>query len=464
MRLARAGIRIRTTLAAVLVVGVALAVAAAGLVLTVRHTLRSSIQSSAAVRAADVAMLAKSGPLPATLPARGEALLVQVLKGGRRVVAESASIEGEAPFCELPLAPDQTRTFTMPVLAEGGTPDPAEAADEPAAPFVVVAQGVETSSGPATVLVAASLGSLQDATDALVPLLAAGVPLLMAVVGLTTWALTGRALRPVHRIIAEADEISSSLPDRRLPVPVANDEIRELAEAMNRMLDRIEASSLTQRRFTADASHELKSPIAAIRTMLEVALQDPGQADLPSLLEDLLSEDVRLELLVSDLLVLARFDEAGLRLNRARVDLARLVEEEVAALARPKGPAIDTSDVVPVTLLADAARLRQVLRNLLDNAVRHAGRRVWVATRVEEGQAVTVVSDDGPGIPEDMRERVFERFVRLDEGRGRVDGGTGLGLSVCRAIVAAHGGTIRVAEPLRGGATIEIRIPLGTER
>ncbi|HEY3317048.1 MAG TPA: ATP-binding protein [Coriobacteriia bacterium] len=459
MRLPPLGIRARTALTATVVVGVALVASSVVLVFTMRYAVGSSIRAAAATRASDVALLARSGSLPAAIPGRGESLLVQVLDSGSRVVAASPSIDGDPPLASVSLRPGGTRTFTLASLPESGRSQAAEVNFEPSAPFVVAAQAVSTTSGPVTVLVAASLSPLEDTSDALVPLLLGGVPVVLLVVAATTWALTGLALRPVAAIRKDAEAISSSIPDRRLPVPPARDEIRDLAETMNRMLDRIETASLAHRRFALDASHELKSPIAAIRTMLEVARQDPSGADVPALLDDLLAEDQRLERLVSDLLLLGRSDEGGLRLSLSRLDLSRLIEEEVATVARRDARRIGTRDVEAVTLTADADRIRQLMRNLLDNAVRHASDRVWVGAREQDGCVVLTVSDDGPGIPEEARERVFERFVRLDEGRGRDEGGSGLGLSVCREIVRAHGGELRFADPEHGGATAEVRIP-----
>lgn len=424
-----------------------------------RYALRSSIEASAATRASDVALLARSGSLPAVLPGHGESLLVQVVSASG-VVAASPSIQGDAALATVSVRPGESRTFTVPSVSEKPDSPGSEVNLEPSVSYVVTALGVGTPSGPATVLVAASLSPLEDVSDALVPLLLGGVPFLLLIVAGTTWALTGVALRPVEAVRKEAESISSSALDRRLPVPHAHNEIHDLTETMNRMLDRIESASILQRRFTANASHELKSPIASIRTMLEVAMRNPAGVDLPALIEDLLVEDRRLELLVSDLLLLGQSDEGALRLAVSTFDVAPLVEEEVHSVAKPNGPHIDATAVESLSVTADAARIRQLLRNLLDNAVRHARTGVWVAARQAEGELVLTVSDDGPGIPEEDRERVFDRFVRLDEARSRGDGGTGLGLSVCRAIATAHGGNVRVVSPLHGGATVEVRLPI----
>jgi signal transduction histidine kinase len=458
MKMRPFGIRARTTAAAVLVVGVALATGAFGLVGLMHNALESSIAAAAATRAADVALLAKSGALPSTLPGRGEALLVQVVESGGHVVAASPSLTGGPPLTQVVLAPDTMRVFTVTDVADDvtGVPDP-EALLEPDFPFLVAAEGVRTATGTATVIVAASLSPLESTSDTLTSLLELGVPLVLLVVAATTWSITGRALQPVAAIRAEAESISSSL-DRRLPVPTARDEIRDLAETMNGMLDRIEASAVLQRRFTANASHELKSPIAAIRTMVEVAARNPSETDLPSLLDDVLAEDRRLELLVSDLLLLARSDEHALNLNVAPLDLTRLLKEEAASVRRDGISQVRVRVVQPLTVHADEGRLRQLLRNLLDNATRHAVSTVDLGAHIDGPWVVLTVRDDGPGIPAEDRDRVFERFVRLDENRSRREGGTGLGLPVSRAIVQAHGGAIAVVDsPV--GATLEVRLP-----
>lgn len=454
------GIRARTTLISTIVVVVAFAIGSAAIIAATRYALRSSIAASATTRAADIALLAHAGGLPSVLPGRSEALLAQVVDAADTVVASSGNIGGESPLSTVKVAAGQVRTFDVTALPDDatGTPDP-DGGAESTAPYLIVVQGVETTAGPSRVIVAASLNPLETTSDALTSVLLYGMPAMALLVALVVWAMTGWALRPVEAIRSEAESISSSL-DRRLPVPAARDEVRDLAETMNHMLDRIEASSLAQRQFTANASHELKSPIAAIRTMLEVAQRDQHTAPVSELIDDLLAEDRRLEMLVSDLLVLARLDEGNAPMRPRWLDLGELAAEEAETVRRPNGVPIESTCTGPVRVNADDGRLRQVLRNLLDNAVRHAAGRVWVACRAADGAAILTVSDDGPGVPSADRERVFERFVRLDSNRSRGEGGTGLGLAVSRALVEAHGGTIALVEPLRGGATVEVRLPL----
>lgn len=455
----RLSIRARTTLVATVVVGIALAAASGALIASTRSGLSASLRQAAETRAADVAQLAEKGILPVVLPGAGEALLAQVLDGRSRVIASSPSIEGQAPMVRVTLAPGRSVSRDVAALAEldGQADGQVGAAVGPG--WTMAARGVETTSGPLTVVVVASLGAVDEASGILQPILYQGGPILLLVVAGLTWALTGRALRPVAAIGKEAEKISAVALERRLPVPSAHDEVRDLAETMNLMLDRIEAATRRQRRFTADASHELKSPVAAIRTMVEVALRDQRYHVAAGLLEEVLAEDVRLEMLVADLLLVAHYEEAGLPLRIVPTDLDSLVAEESSSLRARADLAIDVETVGDLRGAVDQERMRQLLRNLLDNAARHARTGVWVSARRTDDEFVIDVSDDGWGIAPEDRERVFERFVRLDEGRARVEGGTGLGLSVCRVIARAHGGEVRFVTAAHGGATVELRLP-----
>ncbi|HEY3317141.1 MAG TPA: HAMP domain-containing sensor histidine kinase [Coriobacteriia bacterium] len=450
----------RTTLAAVAVVTVSLAVAAVALVGAARASLTSQITSAASMRAEDVATLVKTNHLPSPISGRDESLLVQVVDGGGRVVASSASIEGQGPLVPLSSADATPRTFTAPRLQGGADESGGEDGDPSTSRFVVAVRGTDAKTGRMTVIVAASLAPVEQLAGVLTPLLGAGLPLVMLVIGATVWALTGRALLPIEAITTEAETISAAALEKRLPVPDTGDEVAHLAQTMNGMLDRLESAAVRQRQFVADASHELKSPVAAIGMMLDVAESDGERVDRRVLLGDLRAEDERLAALVTDLVTLACADENAVGLRVTDVDLDDVVIAELAVLRSTTDCAFDLAGLRPVRIRADRARLAQLTRNLLENAARHAGSRVRVSTRAEGDEAVLTVSDDGTGIAEADRERVFERFVRLDEGRSRSDGGTGLGLAVCRAIARAHGGEIRVADTSETGTTFEVRLPL----
>jgi signal transduction histidine kinase len=241
--------------------------------------------------------------------------------------------------------------------------------------------------------------------------------------------------------------------------PPTGDEIAALATTMNGMLDRLEASDRAQRRFVADASHELRSPIATLTTTVEVAAADPSGQTWPEMAPVLRSQSRRMGRLVEDLLTLARIDDTGLRLRTADTDLDEVVREEITRM-RPALRHELRVQVEPARIRGDAGRLQQVLRNLLSNAERHAESWIAVRLRTEGQEAVLTVDNDGAAIAPEDRERVFERFVRLDDSRARDTGGSGLGLAISRELVAAHGGTIRAGEDPGGNCRFVVRLPL----
>ncbi|MFF3499254.1 ATP-binding protein [Streptomyces sp. NPDC003247] len=310
---------------------------------------------------------------------------------------------------------------------------------------------VETGDrGTLTVHAGAPLSAERSAVGAALTVMLIGFPLLLAVVAGVTWRVTRRALRPVEGIRREMAAITASADlARRVPEPDTHDEIARLARATNETLAALETAVERQRRFVADASHELRSPIASLRTQLEVGAAHPELLDVPGAVED----TVRLQNLAADLLLLARLD-AGERPADTRVDLAVPAREQAAGRARV------TVDAESVDVTGSRGQLGRVLANLLDNAERHARSAVTVAVRREGRWAVVEVADDGDGVPEADRERVFERFVRLDAARSRDDGGTGLGLAIARDVVVRHGGTLTVRQASAGGALFELRLPV----
>ncbi|MEU0356100.1 sensor histidine kinase [Streptomyces cyaneofuscatus] len=307
-----------------------------------------------------------------------------------------------------------------------------------------------------TVHAGAPLAAEQEAVNTVRGAMLTGLPLLLAVVAGVTWLVTRRALRPVEGIRREMAAITASEDlARRVPEPGSRDEIAALARTTNETLTALEASVERQRRFVADASHELRSPIASLRTQLEVAEAHPELLDLPGAVAD----TVRLQVLAADLLLLARLD-AGEKPGAARLEVGALVREEVSQR---------TGDRIPVTVevAEDAAyevngsrgQLVRVIGNLLDNAQRHAGHRITVQVAADGSGVRVEVRDDGAGVPEDERERIFERFVRLDDARSRDDGGAGLGLAIARDVAVRHGGTLTVHRAPEGGAAFRLWLP-----
>ncbi|MEU5521652.1 HAMP domain-containing sensor histidine kinase [Streptomyces sp. NPDC047860] len=304
--------------------------------------------------------------------------------------------------------------------------------------------------GRLTVHAGAPLAAEQSAVRTALTGMLIGLPVLLGVVAGVTWLVTGRALRPVEGIRREMAAITASEDlARRVPEPATHDEIARLARTTNATLTALEASVERQRRFVADASHELRSPIASLRTQLEVAAAHPELLDLDGAVED----TVRLQQLAADLLLLARLD-AGERPADAPVDLAALAREEAAGR-----PGV-TVHAEPAEITGSRGQLGRVLANLLDNARRHARERVTVTVRREGAWAVLGVADDGEGVAEADRERIFERFVRLDAARSRDDGGAGLGLAIARNVAVRHGGTLTAGAAPAGGALFELRLPL----
>ncbi|MDQ0987119.1 cell wall metabolism sensor histidine kinase WalK [Streptomyces sp. V2I9] len=307
-----------------------------------------------------------------------------------------------------------------------------------------------------TVYAGAPLAAEQEAVDTVRGAMLTGLPVLLLVVAGVTWLVTRRALRPVEGIRREMAAITASEDlTRRVPEPDSRDEVARLARTTNETLTALEASVERQRRFVADASHELRSPIASLRTQLEVAEAHPELLDLPGAVAD----TVRLQVLAADLLLLARLD-AGEKPGGGTVELGALVREEVSQRTGDRiAVAVEIPEGGAFEVTGSRGQLARVVGNLLDNAQRHAEARVAVSVAAD-GRGVRVeVRDDGAGVPEDERERIFERFVRLDDARSRDDGGAGLGLAIARDVAARHGGTLTVHRADEGGAAFRLRLP-----
>jgi signal transduction histidine kinase len=269
----------------------------------------------------------------------------------------------------------------------------------------------------------------------------------------------GRSLRQVERIRGQVARINAERLDGRVDVPPTNDEIHALALTMNTMLDRLQASDTEQRRFVSDASHELRSPLATLRAGIEIAAADPTGAMWLQMKDVLSEETARMSFLVEDLLTLAKANDGGLRVEQKDVDLDDVLDQEIRRLRSTSRNQISV-ELVPTRIRGDARRLAQVLRNVLDNADRHALSRIAVDLHTAGDRVILTVDNDGDPIPEADRERIFERFVRLDGSRSREGGGSGLGLAIAAGIVAAHHGSIRPTDGPAGHCRFEITLPL----
>jgi signal transduction histidine kinase len=451
MRERMGSIRVRTTAAAVIVAGVSLALAAITVVTLLQRQLRDNVRSAALLRArtfADELASGVSADVVIVGDPEADQELIQVLDADGKVVLASSNLAGRGPIAHL--APGETRTIAP------RSPEDEEPFDEP---FLVAASSSVTPRGRLTVIVARSLEVVAEASDTLKAELAVAMPLLLLVIGALTWRVVGRALSPVDAIRAEVEAISSRELHRRVSEPPGSDEISRLASTMNRMLARLEAGRLRERRFVSDASHELRSPVATIRQHAEVAMSHPEQTDTRELAEIVLDEDARLQRLVEDLLLLSRIDEGTLELRGEPVDLDDLLFEEAERLRGATHLRIDVGGVSAGRVLGDGEQLGRLIRNLTDNAARHTHTTIALSLAERDGEVVLRVDDDGAGVDDDERERIFDRFVRLDEARDRDSGGSGLGLAIVREVAAFHGGTVDVVDGHLGGTGFEVRFP-----
>ncbi|MGW7050867.1 sensor histidine kinase [Streptomyces sp. NPDC054887] len=468
MRRLFGSVRARAALGATAVVAVALVAAGLAVLLVLRANLIDQADLQAEVDARNVASQVALGRPYADVEWPDDRP-VQVVDEDRHVVAVSDDLEaiGGAGSPEVRVRGGGAGEDDDPEPGEVSDDEPrmssgSATVDGERADYRFAAVEVRTARGQdVTVYAGAPLAAEQAAVGTVREAMLTGLPALLAVVAGVTWLVTRRALRPVEGIRREMAAITASEDlSRRVPEPDTHDEVARLAATTNETLAALEASVERQRRFVADASHELRSPIASLRTQLEVGAAHPELLDV----RDAVRDTVRLQGLAADLLLLARLD-AGERPGQGRVDLGALVREEVSQRA----------DRLPVTVSGGSGgsggsgacevagsrgQLARVLGNLLDNAQRHADGRVEVSLRRERGAVVLGVSDDGAGVPEGERERIFERFVRLDEARSRDDGGAGLGLAIARDVARRHGGTLSVTRGPLGGALFELRMPV----
>jgi signal transduction histidine kinase len=451
MRERLGSIRVRTTAAAVLVVGVALALAAIAMVTLLERSLRQNVRTSAMLRAEEIAVELASRIPTDELGLGGadeDEEFVQVLDADENVVIASPNVASRPAI--VALAPGETRA-----IGPRSPPD-VEPFDDP---FLTVASSPVGSEQQLIVIVGRNLEDTEEARRALIRVLAVALPLLLVVVGVVTWRVAAKALSPVDAIRAEVDAISSRDLHRRVSDPPGDDELSRLAATMNRMLERLEAGRLRERSFVSDASHELRSPVATIRQYAEVALTHPTQTDIRELAEVVLEEDVRLQRLVEDLLLLTRIDEGTLAPPTEPIDLDDLVLEEAKRLRGASNLRIDIRRLSPGRVLGDRAQLERLIRNLTDNAVRHARTTIALSLMERDGEVVLHVDDDGTGVDDAERERIFDRFVRLDEARDRDSGGSGLGLAIVREMATFHGGTVDMMPSELGGTGFEVRFP-----
>jgi len=431
-----------------LVVAGAFGFGAAAFVSILRTRLTDAVDQTAINRVNDVVALQN---IPNSLSFPGDTdTFIQVVSTTGTVLSRTENAE-DSPAVSLQKATPQVQVFTVGRLGNGASE-----------PFRVAAVSATISGEAVFVFAGESLKPTDSTVSAVTRDLLIALPFLVGLVGLIAWRTTKRALRPVHQITAQVSSIGESDLSRRVPAAAVDDEIGELATTMNAMLARVEQAMSRQRRFVADASHELRSPLTSLRTQIEVASTDPAGVTMREAEPDLLAELDRLDHLVRDLLGMARIDARATVVTA--FDLSSSVRKAMSQ-RRSTAQVVHRVDVPtsPVIVLGVADHLTRAVGNLVDNADRHAVGRVDVSLHVDHDQAVIEVVDDGSGIPVDKREYVFERFTRLDDARATDDGGSGLGLAIVRDIISMHGGTIAATDgtiaPMTG-ARMVIRLPL----
>ncbi len=438
----RATLRVRVTIVAMVVVAAALAAASAALLITLRWTMLANLDDSVEARVGDLSALYDTDRLPATLEVDRDAF-AQVIDPSGAVVAASRNARAN------------------PML------DPADQQGEFSAELPSVARDpvrvlVAATDDGGWIVAGAGLGDISRVLRSAGTYLLVAAPLLTALVGGLVWIVMGRSLRAVEAIRAEVADIGGGDVHRRVPEPETQDEIGQLAATMNDMLDRLETSHEAQARFVCDASHELRTPIAVMRHQLEVALREAGDHPLRGTLTEVLDEDLRLQRLVEDLLVVARRDNTDTDDGRhTLVDLDDIVLDQTARLAAAHPDhRIDTRGISAGQVRGRSDDYLRIVRNLLDNALRHAQTTVAIHLNATDDNVVLHVDDDGKGVPPNQRERIFERFTRLDESRSRESGGSGLGLAIVADLVARYDGTVSITEaPSLKGARFTVSFP-----
>lgn len=448
---ARTGVRARSVLVAVVVVVVAMVVGGTGLVLVLRSSLQQSVEATGRARAAEIVSLIDAEGVGATVAVLGDQsrtdVVTLVLDARGAVIGSSRrSVTTALSALRPAVGGYASEERDIDTLDEQGE-------------WQVVTTAVSSGGQTCYVQVALPIHIQRDTVQTVAVLLLAGTPLLLGAVAVAVWVLVGRALRSVEQIRTAVAEIDARALSARLEVPPTRDEIAALAQTMNAMLDRLQASDRAQRAFVSDASHELRSPLSTVSTAAELAARTTDEEVRSRLLDTMNAELERMRGLVGNLMVLARTEAQDVGAPAVDVDLDDLVDHEARRL-RTTSRCTVTTHVEPVRVRADRSRVAQPLRNLVDNAERHAVGQIALTLTTQGDEAVIWVDNDGSEVDPEDRERVFERFVRLDVSRTRDAGGSGLGLAIARAGIASQGGAVRVVDHPLGWCRFEIRLPL----
>ncbi|HEY1700950.1 MAG TPA: HAMP domain-containing sensor histidine kinase [Trebonia sp.] len=447
----RRGLRSRVTLTAA--AGLLVAFAAADLLLLagVRAALNNSVDDSARQAAQQVVAMINSQTLPDPVPVAAGTVTIQVLSPAGQIIDVSAGSDRLVPLLSPARAAADAQAGSVTMLNGG--------------PYGLssLVRIVASSAANGDIVISAVPYSPASSSLTLVErALLIGTPLLFVLFTGAIWLAVGSTLRPIALLRRGAAAVSETGVPEALPVPAARDEVRSLALTLNDMLSRLALARQRQRDLVSDTAHELRSPIASIRTQLEVALDHPRAQAWETTARDVHADTLRLARLAEDLLVLARLDEHA-DAAAGTGDLAEIATAAVSRYAEARVPVTQAVPVTPCLVTGEAAALDRALVNLIDNAARYAESAVAVRVARTDGWAELTVTDDGPGIPETDLERAFGRFTRLDDARSRDgadDGGAGLGLAIVRATARACGGSARLERVTPAGLRAIVRLPL----
>lgn len=440
-------VRFRVSAVATLAAAAVLIVAGLSLLAAQRRQLTDSLDNTIRQRADDLTALVDGGQIPRALGGPIDPdTLVQIVTPDGNVLAAGPNVATPSPMADPP-PPNKTEVLRRVHLP----PDNGE--------YRLLSRRHDGPNGATIIHVAGTLDDVRDSLRVLATSLTIAIPVVAMFLAALIFWLVGRTLRPVEAIRAEVANIRGADLHRRVPQPSRDDEIGRLAGTMNDMLDRLERATNAQQRFVADASHELRSLLTRLRSELEVDAAHPEVADLAATHRSVLDETIALQRLVDDLLLLARGDAGAVTGRREPVDLDDIVLRHADRLRTEGRVAVDVSGVSAAQVIGDADQLSRAMRNLVDNAARHAHSSVAFTVADNHRVATLTVTDDGPGIPQALHEHVFERFVRLDEARRAGDGNTGLGLAITRDIVEQHGGRITIDAGHVSGTRFVIVLP-----
>jgi heavy metal sensor kinase len=446
------------------------ALVGAGMFYGLEQYLRSNLRDSLRRRGIQVQQILMQAPAGVTDSAVAEAIETRVAPEFNsrfvRVTRAPAILVYRA-------AAPADRSFDPAGVPSQSDPWPAAALVRPIAtasgPIMISMTPVDAASGNYLIELGTALGPIEALQHRLLRLLAVMLPVLVACAAGGGYLLVQRALQPVERMARTAEQISVQNLEARLPVPATGDALQRLSTSLNHMLGRLRDSVFSSRRFLADASHELRTPLTIVKGELqELMAREPGGSEVGERIGSVLEEVARLEHLVSGLLALSRLDAGEARSEWAEVDLAELAAstiEHLRLVAEDRGVQLQAAALAPLTVRGDARRLKQVIVNLLDNAIKFTPRGgvIGLTTRQHNGYGLLEVFDSGIGIPAEALPHVFDRFYRVDSARSRDHGGAGLGLSIVRSICSAHGAEIEVESSPGSGSRFRVKFPQPTE-